>query len=706
MFLLLQEMKLIAVKYLFLSSLVVLLSFKLKGENRKIVLNANTKSFIANKIPYITDNDLLLTPAKLNTTAIQEKFASLPWLSVSPGNKSCYWLKFQAQNNGNERGEWLLSFDNWQYVEFYEDDSSKTLIKKITGRLVPFLNRNVPLANHCYIRLVLKPNQTVSCYVRLRSNTYRDEVKADNLSFTVYKNSDVLEQENSKLNIIYFFCGIYMVMFLYNLFIYFSTREKGYIYYLGLLLFLIFAILSNTGYIIQLLKGISAFPSWYTLYDLTASVIFGTLIILFAKEFLKLRENLPQLNKAFNSMIGCLFLMFIPALLGNLPLANKVSSVLGLITVVLILSASIQSYRNKYHSALLFLIAYGVFVVGLASFLLEQMGLLPVNVVTQFSLEIGSSVEAVIFSFALADRINVLKMQNDESQKQIIEQLNEYSKLQIKVNHELEEIVEQRTRELRLSQTQLLQKEKLAALGELTAGIAHEIQNPLNFVNNFSEVNAELLTELELEVKEGNFEEVRAIVSDIRDNTAKVVYHGKRADGIVKAMLLHSATGLGRKEIVDINQFVDENLKLSYNGFRARDKTFKATLKMNCDEQLIEAEVIKQELGSALMNIFNNAFSAVAEKSKLFNEGYEPLIRVTIQKVANELHILIRDNGTGIKQNVFSKIFQPFFTTKPPGEGTGLGLSMSYDTIKSNGGEIAVNTLEGEFTEFIISLPL
>jgi len=701
----LRKMKFISIKFLFLIFFAIPLSLKLRAQSGKVVLNADTKNVVVNNIPYLKDNDLSLTPAGLNTTTIQEKFASLPKGPASPGGNSCYWLKFQVQNKGNKPGEWLLSFDNWQYVDFYQADSGKTVVKKITGRLIPFLDRDVPLANHCFIRIDLKGNQMVNCYARLRSSA-RDEVQADNLAFTIYSSSDIQQQENSKVNLVYFFCGIYLVMFLYNLFIYFSTREKGYLYYLGMLLFLIGAILSNSGYIIQLLKGIRPFPSWYPLADLVCSTILGTLIILFAKEFLKLRQNLPLLNKAFNIMIGCLFLMFIPALWGNLLLANNVSSALGLITVVLILSAAIQSYRKRHHSALLFLVAYGVFVAGLALFLLQQMGILPVNVVTQFSLEIGSSIEAVIFSFALADRINVLKMQNDESQKQIIEQLNEYNKLQLKLNHELEEKVEQRTHELRLSQKQLLQKEKLAALGELTAGIAHEIQNPLNFVNNFSEVNADLLNELEQEVGAGNYEEVRAIVTDIRENTTKVVYHGKRADGIVKAMLLHSATGSGKKEVVDIRQLIDEHLKLSYNGFRARDKTFQATLKMDYGEQLIEVEVVKQELGRALMNIFSNAFFAVAEKSKLNSEGYEPIVSIAIHKVANEVRMVIRDNGTGIKQQVFSKIFQPFFTTKPTGEGTGLGLSLCYDTIKAHGGEITVNTSEGEFTEFMITLPL
>jgi signal transduction histidine kinase len=279
-------------------------------------------------------------------------------------------------------------------------------------------------------------------------------------------------------------------------------------------------------------------------------------------------------------------------------------------------------------------------------------------------------------------------------------------------NIQLEEKVLHRTKELKHSleelretQNQLIQSEKMASLGELTAGIAHEIQNPLNFINNFSEVNSELIDELSDEVKKGNLGEVEAIAKDIKENEQKIGHHGKRADAIVKSMLQHSRTSSGVKEPTDINALADEYLRLSYHGMRARDKSFNATLKTDFDPNLERMNVIPQDMGRVLLNLFNNAFYAVAEKKKQQGESYSPIVSVSTKKVAGRLEIRVKDNGNGIPQKVRDKIFQPFFTTKPTGEGTGLGLSLSYDIItKGHGGELKVDTKEGEWSEFIIYL--
>jgi len=265
--------------------------------------------------------------------------------------------------------------------------------------------------------------------------------------------------------------------------------------------------------------------------------------------------------------------------------------------------------------------------------------------------------------------------------------------------------------ELRSTQAQLIQQEKMASLGELTAGIAHEIQNPLNFVNNFSEVNGELIGELTDEVDKGNYDEVKAIAKDIKENEEKINYHGKRADAIVKSMLLHSRISTGQKEPTDINMLCDEYLRLSYHGLRVKDKDFNAAIKTDFDETLSAGEagigkinIVAQDIGRVLLNLFNNAFYAVNEKKKTSGENYRPVISVQTKKAGGKIEIKISDNGNGIPQNIIDKIFQPFFTTKPTGQGTGLGLSLSYDIIKTHGGEIKVVTKEAEGTEFIIQL--
>jgi signal transduction histidine kinase len=276
----------------------------------------------------------------------------------------------------------------------------------------------------------------------------------------------------------------------------------------------------------------------------------------------------------------------------------------------------------------------------------------------------------------------------------------------------LEEKVMVRTRELKHSledlkatQTQLIQSEKMASLGELTAGIAHEIQNPLNFVNNFSDVNSELLQELKNEIQADNKQEALLLSDDIATNEQKINHHGKRAEAIVKGMLQHSHNNTGQKEPSDINKLADEYLRLCYNSFRAKDKLFNATIKTDFDYTIAKINIIPQEIGRVILNLLNNAFYSVAEKKKEQGESFEPIVLISTKKIGGKIEIKITDNGKGILQKILDKIFQPFFTTKPTGQGTGLGLSLAYDIItKGHGGELKAETKEGEGSEFIILL--
>ncbi len=247
----------------------------------------------------------------------------------------------------------------------------------------------------------------------------------------------------------------------------------------------------------------------------------------------------------------------------------------------------------------------------------------------------------------------------------------------------------------------------MASLGELTAGIAHEIQNPLNFVNNFSEVNAELIDEMEQEIEKGDLAGIKAIALDIKENEKKINMHGKRADFIVKGMLQHSRTNTGEKQPTNINVLADEFLKLSYHGLRAKDKSFNAEMVTHFDEKMPKVNIAQQDIGRVLLNLFNNAFYAVNQKQKAAGTGYKPEVTVSTSAEKNNLIITVKDNGNGIPQNIVDKIYQPFFTTKPTGEGTGLGLSLSYDiVVKGHGGSIQVNSVEGQGSEFIIQLPV
>ncbi|MEP6700582.1 MAG: ATP-binding protein [Bacteroidota bacterium] len=276
--------------------------------------------------------------------------------------------------------------------------------------------------------------------------------------------------------------------------------------------------------------------------------------------------------------------------------------------------------------------------------------------------------------------------------------------------------VESTLMELKSTQAQLIQSAKMASLGELTAGIAHEIQNPLNFVNNFSEVNKELIGEMKTEIAAGNFDEVKIIADDIESNEEKINHHGKRADAIVKGMLQHSRSSSGVKEPIDINALCDEYLRLSYHGLRAKDKSFNATMKTDFDESIGNINIISQDIGRVVLNLLTNAFYVVDEKKKASTSSagqpYEPTVSISTKKTGDKVLISVSDNGNGIPQKVLDKIFQPFFTTKPTGQGTGLGLSLSYDIVKAHGGEIKVETRpvgqagkESEGSTFIIQLP-
>jgi signal transduction histidine kinase len=307
-----------------------------------------------------------------------------------------------------------------------------------------------------------------------------------------------------------------------------------------------------------------------------------------------------------------------------------------------------------------------------------------------------------------------IKRRNEEEQNRMMAAMK--VNLESEVKQRTAELTSQKEElqlalsELRSTQAQLVQQEKMASLGELTAGIAHEIQNPLNFVNNFSEVSIELLDELKDEVLNKLPDDIKQeaddIINDITQNLTKINQHGKRADAIVKGMLQHSRTTTGKKEPTDINALADEYLRLSYHGLRAKDKMFNAGMKTSFDENIGKIEAIPQDLGRVLLNLFNNSFYSVAEKKKQNIAGYEPTVTVVTKKLPNAIEITVSDNGTGIPQKVLDKIYQPFFTTKPTGQGTGLGLSMSYDIItKGHGGDLKVETAEGEFARFIITIP-
>jgi signal transduction histidine kinase len=676
-----------------------------KAQSPATVLTGKAKASVITNGLYYYDNACTLKFEDVSTSLFNKNFHSGPLDEVSiKENVNCYWIKFDLQNISDDNNEWLIDFGSWDHVELYAGDSNIGFQKKVNGALLPYLKRDFPIGGRNLINLTIKKGQSLSVFVKLTTGTDYME-KPANLACAVFTKSAVISNESAKMNTLFFFSGIYVVMFLYNFFVYFSIKERSYKYYLFLIFFALYALWQNTGYTVSLLKAFPSFPSLRTNFDLVASSIFGVSLLIFTRISLGTKVNTPITDKIFNGIMVALILVLIPALFGNSLLATNLSSLLGLITTTLIIIASVRSYRNKYPSAGIFLLANGMFMLCIFVYLLLAIMRYGSNLYVGYLLPLGSVIQIVLYSVALGNSINVLKKQNAESQHKIIEQLQLYGELQNRINKELEQKVEERTRELKESQQQLIQQEKLASLGELTAGVAHEIQNPLNFIKNFSELNTDLIKEMNDEINAGNFSQAQTLSADIKENIAKIVSHGNRLDSIVRGMLQLSRTDAGQRETTDINHMCDEFLNLSFHGLKAKDKSFSAYMEKHFDPAAGNVRVNKQSVGRVLLNLFNNAFYAVNEKQKINRKGYTPLVSVTTKRTDNLLEIIVRDNGNGISQKNADKIFQPFFTTKPTGSGTGLGLSISYEVIKEHNGNIKVNSEEGNFTEFIVTLP-
>jgi len=445
---------------------------------------------------------------------------------------------------------------------------------------------------------------------------------------------------------------------------------------------------------------------WTFFATMCAAGVFTFLPLLVAQVF---KNYIPLPLKIY--AIACMILVSICFFTGwdKISLANELLSFL-LCTYYLLVSRKILKGAK-------WAIVIGLILTQLIGASMDTINIFRLDVSNPFlSLLMFGSYLSFPLSLLVYVALRMKEVNADVLSKaeKIVQVTEEKKDLLASQNRLLEEQVKERTTELtqsldnlKATQSQLIQSEKMASLGELTAGIAHEIQNPLNFVNNFSELNSELIKEMKQELDNGKIEDAKAIANDIDENEQKINHHGKRADAIVKGMLQHSRSSSGVKEPTDINALADEYLRLAYHGLRAKDKSFNATMKTDFDGSIGNVNVIPQDLGRVILNLITNAFYAVTEKKKQQPRNYEPTVSVSTKKISGKLAVTVSDNGNGIPQKVLDKIFQPFFTTKPTGEGTGLGLSMSYDIVtKGHSGELTVNTKEGEYTEFSILLPV
>jgi len=525
-------------------------------------------------------------------------------------------------------------------------------------------------------------------------------------------NYDQYESDNMpQIWIFLVITGIFFILFVTHTFFFaFYRKQKAHLYYAIVTFFLL---LEMVGNIILADPHWPKIDRWVWFFELVnySCLIFFILILytLFnypGRGVIKFFAGLIipfAIALWFNGMYAYyLFSALVPLMIalecvriGIWAKRNKKSPALIVVTAccIFLVFVVIQILLTGALSTLLFLIAMVSFPVGMSVFLAIQTA--AVNRSLEKKLAEVEYLSEKNQQYQL-EKQQILTDQNSLLERQVDERTTELNRSLI---------------ELRQTQAQLIQSEKMASLGELTAGIAHEIQNPLNFVNNFSEVNKDLLEELKAESKKQKAErddELEAeLIDDLIDNSEKINQHGKRADFIVKGMLEHSRKSSGEKQPTNMNVLCEEFLKLSYHGLRARDKSFNADMITHFDPALLAINVSQQDIGRVMLNLFNNAFYAVNKKAKTAGPDYRPMVEVSTSVVDDQVVISVRDNGSGIPDAIRDKIMQPFFTTKPTGEGTGLGLSLSYDiVVKGHGGNIIVDSKEGEFSLFTISLPI
>ena len=669
-----------------------------------------------------------------------------------------YWIRYRIKNvMSRPVNICLTNPTDADQSDFYVIDETGNRNHFTTGILYPG-NKKDGLKKINSIPFIIGEGKEILVYNRIKNQYYYN--KPDYLSVTIGLTNMVIDENYvgrqssfSKREFAAAFAGILLFACLFSLFFYSIVRDKVYLYY-SLFLFYF----SGIG---EFLSDV-VFPNHPAIL-LTIEYFIHSLGILlfvqFIRYFLKTFEKYPRWDTALKTIAIVHPLSEWAAFFIEPHLAGKWNGSMAALTffvfvvgLFMILITFLKYLRSQGQSLVVLKIAaipaaifwsFGigmVFFFGLLSDRFDvptppfMIWLLPrfntFNMLCVLWFVVGFS-WVLLLQFIQLRKENIqqaldkerLSKEREMERRQIIEQ----KKI------ELEKEVDERTYELKQSmielkstQAQLIQSEKMASLGELTAGIAHEIQNPLNFVNNFSEVNKELVDELKSELATGNMQSANEIADTIKDNQDKINQHGKRADAIVKGMLQHSRISGGQRELTDINALADEYLRLAYHGLRAKDKSFNAKIETNFDPAIGKINIVPQEIGRVILNLINNAFYAVSEKQKYTStlrqpqdlalsfrpddtvgRDYEPTVIISTKKLTDKIEIKVSDNGIGISQKLLDKIFQPFFTTKPTGQGTGLGLSLAYDTItKGHGGKISVVTNEGSGSEFIIDLPL
>jgi signal transduction histidine kinase len=680
-------------KYYISSVIFYFLCIQTFAQQPIILTDSTTLISIGKQIDVLEDPREHLTFKQILSAQYQSQFKESNQKIPNYGIKqTAVWCRFIIKNLSDK--DWVLNVDfpNLHSVILYQP-VDENYIKQETGRSFAFRKRLIK--NRSFIfPLQLKANEEKEFYLRIENHICVFPLYVGNMAAI----SEKQYPEDTFYGIYY---GISFIIIFYALALFIATRERYYLYFFLQVIFLSLFSMIYCG------EAVLWFPDFALPLTDYGTVIISLGIIcvfLFFNAILKTKKNIPVASAILK---GAALLIAVGIILYFIGL-RAVSPVINMIgTFTVFFEAIILCfYLRREKIILLIFIGFCIGFAGIVFWVFMEKDIIPYSHLANNLFIIETMWWMIIFSIALELNINIYIKEKYQAQKELLINLEEKERLVLQQNEMLEQKVEERTKALKDAQLQLIQSEKMASLGELTAGIAHEIQNPLNFVNNFSEVSNELMDEMKDELNKGDINEAKFIADDIKQNLEKINHHGKRADAIVKAMLQHSRKSEGKMESTDINALCDEYLQLSYHSLRAKDKNFNADFKTDFDNTIGKINIIPQDIGRVLLNLFNNAFYATNEKKKLMANSYQPVAEVKTRRINDKVEIIVTDNGNGIPQNIVDKIFQPFFTTKPTGQGTGLGLSLSYDIVKAHGGEIKVKSKEGEGSEFVIQLPV
>ena len=676
------------------------------------IINSDTVTDVAlpvTNFQYLAENGRVLTFQDILKLNIEKQFAFVKGPLKAVSRIDNLWFRYSIKNNLSKPIAVALP-EYLSRADVYISERQSNFKHFTNGWNVPWSKRD-GLKKLYNITYTIPANGTITVFER--DEDFDTSVIQNGLAVSLVdqliKQQYFNSQDGNSKNIIFAsLSGFFIFAAIFNFFFFYTTREKVYLIFGLCVLFETIVTWPYSPILLREMPGNYYSLLYVVLHGVSYVCFMGTVVL-----FLLTPKYHPLWNKVILGGSGAYFILTvswqIAYVFGNKSIAfNYLNSATNLgiwINVLIFIVVGliiILDLVKKRRSAKIFIIAVTPCLLANVLYKLYSS-----EVISQLSLMWG----VLVMNWSLFDRFKRLQVENAQ---QALEQEEERNRLMAQQKVELEIQVADRTAELsqsltnlKATQTQLIQSEKMASLGELTAGIAHEIQNPLNFVNNFSEVSIELLGELKDESEAGNKEEVIAIANDLTENLEKIHHHGKRADSIVKGMLQHSRTGTGERQLTDINTLAEEFLKLSYHGLRSKDKDFNADMITHLDKALPKINIVQQDIGRVLLNLFNNAFYAVNEKKKNAGIVYRPEVTISTATAERQVTIKVKDNGNGVPAAIKDKIMQPFFSTKPTGQGTGLGLSLSYDIIvKGLGGNIYIESEEGNFSEFTVVIPI